>query len=264
MSSTKQTKYLISAASLVMMFVFLALYVRNGTEVFLIIGVIAMSVSYQLIVRLFIGIVCEGLFKDGVDYDNSGWFETSDSEEGFYRRLNIRRWKGRLPEFEETDFSLKKHGVENLIIETCRTEVRHEVNMIASFVSLFLGVFFGRLWIFFVIALVSALIDFVFVAVQRYNRPRMIKIASKQRRKFFEQIAADEPEEDISEYINASAPDPLDDYSADAGENEDEVSGDNAETEAADGDTDQEEPDKDTDQAKPDGDADQEESGEDM
>ncbi|MCH5205597.1 MAG: hypothetical protein J1F09_01505 [Oscillospiraceae bacterium] len=198
MSSSKQTMYIVAAASLALMFVFLGLFVKEKTDAFLVIGVLAMIVSYHIIVRLVIEMACEAAMKNGVD-PSAEWYETSDAEQSFYKAVGMRRIKSRLPKLDETDFTLRKQSVEDIIDATCRVEVRHEVNMIASFLVMFATIFFGNVWLYLLTSLAAALFDFSFVAVQRYNRPRLVRVAKKQRQRFFEKLKDEQAPEGSEE-----------------------------------------------------------------
>lgn len=207
MSTSKQTTYIVAAASLALMFVFLGLFVREKTDAFLIIGVLAMILSYHVIVRLIIEMVCEAATKSGVD-PTAEWYETSDIELRFYKAVGMRRIKSRLPKLEETDLTLKKQSVEDIIDATCRIELRHEVNMIASFLVLFCTIFFGYIWLYLLTSVAAALIDFSYVAVQRYNRPRLVKTAKKQRERFFANLKDEQSPEKSEEPADESPEEP--------------------------------------------------------
>lgn len=198
MSSSKQTMYIISAASMALMFVFLGLFVREKNDAFLVIGVLAMILSYHVTVRLVIEMACEAAMKNGVD-PSAEWYETSEAELRFYKAVGMRRFKSRLPKLDETDFTLRKQSIEDIIDATCRVEVRHEVNMIASFLVLFFTIFFGQIWLFLITSIAAALVDFSFVAVQRYNRPRLVRVAKKQRQRFFEKLKDEQASEGSEE-----------------------------------------------------------------
>ena len=64
----------------------------------------------------------------------------------------------------------------------CGAEVVHEIIMLCSFLPLLMVPLFGEFWAFFITSLLSALFDSLFVMAQRYNRPRLERIAHKQMR----------------------------------------------------------------------------------
>lgn len=62
----------------------------------------------------------------------------------------------------------------------CQAELVHETIIILSFVPLFAVIFFDSFWVFFITSAAAAIFDLLFVIIQRYNRDRIVKIASKE------------------------------------------------------------------------------------
>ncbi len=193
MSAIKQTLYIISSIALILMFAFLTLFVKTHTEAFLVLGLIALCVCYHVVSRLVIGFICERAFSEGVNYDSER-YAVAEFEENFYRKLNFRKLKKKLPSFEETDFSIKRQSVEDIIALTCETEVRHEFCMIASFLPMLLTPMLGFIPLFLITSAAGAIWDLGFALFQRFNRPRLMRTAKKQRERFFEKLREEENE----------------------------------------------------------------------
>lgn len=191
MSSAKRTLYMISGICVVLMFVFLALFVRSHNDAMLIIGVIMLNAAFQLITRLLVGSICEGVFENGIN-SSAEWFRTSDFEERFYGTMGIKYLKKKLPKFERTDFSLARQSVQDIIDAGCEIETEHEINIGVSLLGLLLALLFGNVWIFAVTAGAAVVYDLLFIAVQRYNRPRLERVLAKRRARFFEKIEREE------------------------------------------------------------------------
>ena len=51
-----------------------------------------------------------------------------------------------------------------------------------SFLPLLASVPFGAFWVFFLTSLGGAVFDLSLVILQRYNRPRVVRLARRQRR----------------------------------------------------------------------------------
>ncbi len=187
MSSTKKTMYLISAMSLVFMFTFFGLFVRNREDACLMLGITFMTISYHLIIRLVIGVLVDAVCDNHID-SSRGWFEDSDAERAFYRLIRVHKWKKKLPTFDEGQFSLKKHSLEDIIGASCQAEIVHELNIAASLLAMLFAIPFGSLWVFALTSIAAALFDLVFVIIQRYNRPRLMRTAEKRRMIFFEKL----------------------------------------------------------------------------
>ena len=91
--------------------------------------------------------------------------------------------------YEKPEMELWMMLSEDVITESCRTEIVHEIGVIASLFSVLLNIPFGYLWFFILTSALGGLFDLAFVAVQRYNRPRLMRTAAKQRMLFFEKLA---------------------------------------------------------------------------
>ncbi len=194
MSSAKRTLYIISGACIVLMFVFLALFVRSHNDAMLIIGVIMLNASYQLITRLLVGSICEGVFENGIN-SSLEWFGTTDFEGRFYGSIGLKYLKRNLPKFERTDFSLARQSIQDIIDAGCEIEAEHEINIGVSMLGMLPALMFGNVWVFAVTAVGAVIYDLLFIAVQRYNRPRLERVLEKRRARFFERIEREEASE---------------------------------------------------------------------
>ena len=76
----------------------------------------------------------------------------------------------------EDFFDIKKRTLKEIIGATCQAEIVHEIIVILSFLPIILSVWFGELAVFIITSIISALIDTIFIIMQRYNRPRLIKL----------------------------------------------------------------------------------------
>lgn len=191
MSSSKKNMYLISAASLVFMFTFFGLFIQNHNDVCYAMGITFMTVAYHFIIRLVIGTCIDAACDNKIDSSKS-WFEDSDAERAFYKLIGVRKWKKKLPTYDETAFSIKKRSLEDIIGASCQAEVVHEINILASLAAVLFAIPFGSVWVFILTSVGGALFDLVFVIIQRYNRPRLMRAAERQRRIFFEKLAYEE------------------------------------------------------------------------
>ncbi len=194
MSSARRTLYILSGTCVVMMFVFMALFVRSHNNAMLIIGIIMLNVSYQLITRLLVGLICDGFFENGIN-SSAEWFETTDYEERFYSLVGIKYLKRNLPKFERTDFSLTRRSIQDIIDAGCEIETEREITIAVSMLGMLISIPFGNLWIFAVTTSVAVVYDLLFVAVQRYNRPRLERVQAKRRARFFEKIKEEKASE---------------------------------------------------------------------
>lgn len=109
-----------------------------------------------------------------------------------YAKLGIDKWKKLVPDMSRIlpdmvkkelpagSGALDVHQAETLVQETCRAEVVHGA-------SCLLGLAFLRLWPGWggavVLAVWVLLANLPFILIQRYNRPRLMRLASLLRKK---------------------------------------------------------------------------------
>ena len=74
-------------------------------------------------------------------------------------------------------------AAEEIVVNMCHAELVHELIVVLSFTSLLFVIPFGSFWVFFITAVLAALLDCVFVLLQRYNRPRMVRLMEKQKQR---------------------------------------------------------------------------------
>ena len=110
------------------------------------------------------------------------WFRPWKWEAPLYRFLRVKYWKKHLPTYDPRQLSLRDYSAEKIVRNMCGAEVIHEVIMVCSFLPLLMVPLFGEFWVFFITSLLSALFDSLFVIAQRYNRPRMERLAHKRQK----------------------------------------------------------------------------------
>jgi len=155
-----------------------------------------------VVVRAWIDVILPPRF-----FSPNRWlFRTRDWEHDgdVYRVLRIDRWKDRLPSLVTWQrFSKKRltqasrRYLNRFVIETCRAESNH-VRAIASVVLMRLWTPFDLWMTCLVIALAG---NVPFILIQRYNRPRLLRILARMERREL----AGAPEDGESELRPATA-----------------------------------------------------------
>ena len=169
-------------ASLIGLIASQVLYSAFGLELFSILRTTALTVFYHLAVRLILGEwVIPRLCERGID-GSRDWFRVHAWETALYRRLKVHRWKGAVPTYSPDEFSMRDHTLKEIVEATCRAELVHEVNAAASFLPLLFALWFGALPVFLITSIAAAAFDLGFVAVQRYNRPRLTRLIQMEER----------------------------------------------------------------------------------
>ena len=85
-----------------------------------------------------------------------------------------------MPTYDPSAFSMKEHTLEQVIRNMCGAEIVHEIIIVFSFIPISFSLLFGDFPVFLITSLAAALYDSIFVIIQRYNRPRLVRILNKQ------------------------------------------------------------------------------------
>lgn len=157
---------------------FLILYHTFTTSVFLTLAITCATTFYHFSMRLAVGAIYQALLHNQIDY-RKRWFQSLPFEQKFYSLIGVKKWKNKLPTFEPVMFVVSKSNCQQTAMVMCQSELVHETIMILSFVPVLFSVQFGAFWVFFITSLDAACIDALFVILQRYNRPRILKMLQK-------------------------------------------------------------------------------------
>ena len=79
-------------------------------------------------------------------------------------------------------FDIRHISMETLLHNVAQAELVHRIIMVLSFVPLVLFIPYGVPWVFILTSVFACLIDLQFVMMQRYNRPRIIRLMERQNR----------------------------------------------------------------------------------
>lgn len=144
-------------------------------KIFLIFAITFGTTAYHFGVRLFVGTLFNCIMKNKADYTRR-WYWVSDSEMKFYKKINVKKWKNKMPTYDKDTFDISRHSWNEIIQATCQSELVHEANVVLSFLPLVSSVWFGEFTVFFITSILSAHFDLMFVFMQRYNRARILKM----------------------------------------------------------------------------------------
>ena len=134
------------------------------------------TIMYHFWVRIIMGNVSK-LFK--VHY-TQGWFQERKFEKALYKLLRVKEWKGKALTYNPESFSFDHHTPQRIVANMCQAEVVHEVIILFSFLPLFAAIPFGEFPVFLLTSLFAALVDTMFVIMQRYNRPRLMELRDRR------------------------------------------------------------------------------------
>lgn len=142
-------------------------------------GIVAFMIMYHFWGRIIMGNVSK-LFKISHEH---WWFREKPFEKGLYKLLRVKKWKGKALTYNPESFSLEKHTLSEIAAVMTKSEVDHWINEVISLVSILFSILWGELWIFVLTAIFAMIFDAQFIVIQRYNRPRILRILKMQNRK---------------------------------------------------------------------------------
>lgn len=175
----KRIMYIVSGASLALMFAFFILMVNTNKGVFATLGITAMTICYHFTMRLVIGNITGSIKLSEFD-PNAFRYRERGFERKLYKALHVKKWKRFAPSYDERDFSLKDRSFDELARTTCRAETTHWLCAAASLVTICFAAWFGSLAVFIITGILGALVDLALVVIQRYNRPRFMRLAERE------------------------------------------------------------------------------------
>ena len=201
MKSTKKSgpaifMYCVIAITVITSLICFILYYGNiyKNSIILWTGITAFTIMYHFWIRIIMGNVSK-LFKNKINY-KQWWFKEKKFEKRLYKFLHVKDWKGKALTYNPESFSLKEHSLEEIANTMVKSEVDHWINEAISLSTLLFAIPWGEFWIFLVTATAAMIFDSQFIIIQRYNRPRIIKILERETLKVVNK------KDNIKEYIN--------------------------------------------------------------
>ena len=173
----------INILTVVMMVFFESLYRKFGYGWMLTLYVTFLTISYHFIMRLIVGELISVRYRNRRFNLNSAGFRMYKFEPELYKRLKVKRWKKNIITAKPEQFDICKNSMEGLLHNIAQAELVHRIIMVLSFVPLLFIIPYGAPITFITTSIFSCLIDLQFVIIQRYNRPRVIKLMEKMNKK---------------------------------------------------------------------------------
>ena len=173
----------ITIISFVFTLLFAALYSHTENGIILSLAITMGTTLYHFAMRLAVGFFYDKLMNNKADL-SKWWYQPKKIEKQIYNMLKVRNWKGILPSYEPELFDIQKHTWNEIAQAMCQAELVHETIILLSFVPILFAKLFGALPVFLITSLLAAAFDMIFVIMQRYNRPRVIKLAMRERNNY--------------------------------------------------------------------------------
>ncbi len=156
----------------------LAGYAATSRDLLLSLAITFGTVSYHLVMRLLVSLAFNRILHNRADLHRR-WYRPRRWEAALYRILRVKKWKNRLPTEDPSLFNPKIHSWSEIAQAMCQAELIHETIVLLSFLPIGAGRWFGAYPVFIVTSLLSAAFDGSFAIIQRFNRPRVLRLAEK-------------------------------------------------------------------------------------
>ncbi len=163
----------------VLFIVFRLLYNACSVGFILYLRDIFLLIFLHLLINHVVAPIVFLIFRRRFNYNNY-WFRPKRFEKTLYTVLKVKKWKGKLGVYLDDQFSISVHPIENVINMMCHAEIVHESIAVCSFLSILLSQYGVNLALTIVTSALFAVLHLSFSIVQRYNRPRLIKIKERK------------------------------------------------------------------------------------
>ena len=156
----------------------LSLFLLIGGAVFEAIAITFGVTLYHFLMRLAVGMGVDLIMKNKANHKNA-WFREKRFEAGLYRVLRVCKWKKHLPTYSPDTFDTSQKTVGELVGATCQAELVHEIIMLLSLLPIAFIPLLGGAAAMIITSVLAMAFDSLFVIIQRYNRPRLVKIMTR-------------------------------------------------------------------------------------
>lgn len=164
------------AAGVVLTVSFLICHIYTENDIFLSLYITFMTITYHFLMRVLVGeIVTVSCKQHSFNYE-SFWWRQHGFEKKLYKLLRVKKWKIHMITAKPEQFDLRQRTVDELLFNMTQAELVHEIIMILSFAPILLIRWYGAAGVFIITSVLACLMDLAFVIIQRYNRPRVMKI----------------------------------------------------------------------------------------
>lgn len=113
---------------------------------------------------------------------NSFWFKPKKFEKPLYEFLRVKRWKTHVAAYNQNEYSIEMYGTYGVIMNMCYAEVVHELIFVMSYLPILFGIYISNYLLLFALCCLFSCSHLIFIIIQRYNRPRVVKLYEKQNR----------------------------------------------------------------------------------
>lgn len=158
---------------------FSVLYLKFNTDLFITLSITFGTILYHFLMRLAVGFLVPHSF-----HYTDKFFTEKAFEKPLYKALKVKKWKRFMPSYNPDSYSIKNdvRSLEIIADTTCRNEIIHLVICLLSFVPILFSIPFGAAAVFIITSVLGCIFDIIFVIMQRYNRPRLVRIINRKNK----------------------------------------------------------------------------------
>ena len=169
---------LITAFLFVAFMVLLPLFIATKNTVIEAVTITFGITLYHFVMRLTVGTTVNLIMKNKADYKKF-WFREKKFESKFFKFIRVKKWKKLLPTYNPATFDASQKTVYEIVGATCQAEIVHEIIMVLSLLPIIFIPLLGGAIAIIITSVLATLFDFLFVILQRYNRPKLIKVMNR-------------------------------------------------------------------------------------
>ena len=143
-------------------------------------GIVTLTIMYHFWVRIIMGNVLK-LLKKHITYKQY-FFKEKKFEKKFYELIKVKTWKDKVLTYAPAEFDLKINSLETVANNMAKAELDHWINSLISISTLVFGMIWGKMYLFIISALFAMVFESQFIILQRYNRPRVVKLIEREEK----------------------------------------------------------------------------------
>lgn len=191
--------YSVIAICLVISSICFGFYYTGNTDSLIVfwIGMVTFTIMYHFWVRIIMGNVLK-LFKKHITYKQY-FFKEKKFEKKFYDLIKVKSWKDKVLTYAPQEFDLKENSLETVANNMAKAELDHWINSLISISTISFGFISNVFWPFIVSAIFAMAFETQFIVLQRYNRPRVVKIIEREEKNKNREKSNEISGEDIKE-----------------------------------------------------------------
>lgn len=179
-SKFKKIMNIVALVSTVLTIIFFIIVKFNKKVIIETLKITFLTIAFHFDIRLIIGNIVP-LFKNKINI-NSNYYKLRKIEEKIYNIIKVKKWKRKAPTYEPDEINIDKYTIKEILVNMCNSEIIHTINTIVSYIPLIFIIWYGKPIVFVITSICASMYDLQFVAIQRYNRPRMMKIMERKEK----------------------------------------------------------------------------------